>query len=166
MRWLLGALFPMPAVSVAIAALWLALAPAADAKNVLLASVLALIIPWLTQQFWPERPRLYRPLLATGLFVRVVQDIVIANWQVARLVLGPQRKLRPAFVIMHVEIEDPFVATLLASIISLTPGTVMMDFDRRARTFHIHFLDVSSPDAALHKIKQRYEAPLRKVFRC
>jgi multicomponent K+:H+ antiporter subunit E len=166
MRRMLEALAPMPAVSVAIAAMWLALAPAVDAKNALLAAALALIIPWLTQRFWPDYPRLHRPLLATRLFARVVLDIVLANWQVARLVLGPQPKLRPAFVVMPVDIEDPFVATLLASIISLTPGTVLIEFDRAARNFHIHFLDITSPDAALRQIKRRYEAPLKEIFRC
>lgn len=159
-------LLPMPVVSLAIAALWLALAPGPGAASILLAAVLAVVIPWLTQRFWPDRPRLHRPLLAIRLFARVVFDIVAANWQVARLVLDPRRRPRAAFVDMEVAIEDPFVATVLASIISLTPGTVTLDFDRAARRFTIHVLDASSPDDVVDAIRRRYEAPLKEVFRC
>lgn len=157
---------PQPVTTLAIMALWLVLAPAFSVGNLILAAVLGLSIPHFTGRFWPDRPRLLRPLLAARLVVRVIGDIVIANFQVARLVLGPVERLRPAFVEVPIAIADPFAATLLGSIISLTPGTVTIDIDMETRVLHIHALDVGDEAALISVIQRRYEAPLKEIFGC
>ena len=157
---------PQPLVSLMILALWVAIAPAPSLGQVLLGGAIALAIPWFTHPFWPEAPRLARPGVAVRLFLQVLWDIVVANVEVARLVLGPADRLHPAFIELPLEIEDPFVATLLASIITLTPGTLSVDIDRDRRVLQVHALDVTDVPAAIDTIKRRYEAPLREIFGC
>jgi 1-deoxy-D-xylulose-5-phosphate reductoisomerase len=86
---------PQPLMSLAILALWIAIAPAPSLGQVVLGGVVALVIPWFTHPFWPDAPRLVRPWVAMRLFLRVLWDIVVANVEVARLVLtasgGPFR---------------------------------------------------------------------------
>lgn len=157
---------PLPAMSLAVLALWTALAPAPSAGTLLLGALLGLVIPWLTQGFWPDRPRVARPLAGMWLAVRVIADIVLANVQVARLVLGPAANLRPSFIKVPLDIDHPFVATLLGSIVSLTPGTVSIEIDRQARVLLVHALDVENAAAAVAAIKSRYEMPLKEIFQC
>jgi multicomponent K+:H+ antiporter subunit E len=157
---------PQPLVSLMILALWIAIAPAPSLGQFLLGGAIALAIPWFTHPFWPEAPRLARPGVAVRLFLQVLWDIVVANVEVARLVLGPADRLHPAFIELPLEIEDPFVATLLASIITLTPGTLSVDIDRDRRVLLVHALDVTDVPAAIDTIKRRYEAPLREIFGC
>jgi len=157
---------PQPLVSLMILALWVAIAPAPSLGQVLLGGAIALAIPWFTHPFWPEAPRLARPGVAVRLFLQVLWDIVVANVEVARLVLGPTDRLHPAFIELPLEIEDPFVATVLASIITLTPGTLSVDIDRERRVLLVHALDVTDVPAAIDTIKRRYEAPLREIFGC
>lgn len=157
---------PQPLVSLMILALWIAIAPAPSLGQFLLGGAIALAIPWFTHPFWPEAPRLARPAVAVRLFLQVLWDIVVANVEVARLVLGPADRLHPAFIELPLEIEDPFVATLLASIITLTPGTLSVDIDRDRRVLQVHALDVTDVPAAIDTIKRRYEAPLREIFGC
>jgi multicomponent K+:H+ antiporter subunit E len=157
---------PQPLVSLMILALWLAIAPAPSLGQFLLGGAIALAIPWFTHPFWPEAPRLARPGVAVRLFLQVLWDIVVANVEVARLVLGPADRLHPAFIELPLEIEDPFVATLLASIITLTPGTLSVDIDRDRRVLLVHALDVTDVPAAIDTIKRRYESPLREIFGC
>jgi len=159
-------ILPQPATTAAIAGLWMILAPAPSLGHLLLAIVLGIAVPWATHSFWPDRPRLVKPLAALALFVRVIGDIAVANWEVARLVVGPLERLRPAFIAVPIEIDNPFVATLLASIVSLTPGTVSVDIDRAARTLHVHALDVADASELIATIKRRYETPLKEVFGC
>ena len=157
---------PQPLVSLMILALWVAIAPAPSLGQFLLGGAIALAIPWFTHPFWPEAPRLARPGVAVRLFLQVLWDIVVANVEVARLVLGPADRLHPAFIELPLEIEDPFVATVLASIITLTPGTLSVDIDRERRVLLVHALDVTDVPAAIDTIKRRYEAPLREIFGC
>jgi multicomponent K+:H+ antiporter subunit E len=158
---------PQPAVSLLILALWVALAPAAPGPGqVLLGAVVALALPLLTRRFWPDPPRIAAPGTGLLLGARVLSDIVVANVDVARRVLGPAAALRPAFVEVPLDLQDPFVATLLGSIVSLTPGTVSVDIDRARRVLRVHALHCEDTAAEAARIKARYEAPLRKVFGC
>jgi multicomponent K+:H+ antiporter subunit E len=104
--------------------------------------------------------------VALRLFGVVLADIVTANLLVARQVLGPPEALRPGFLEVPLDIDDPFVATLLGSIVSLTPGTVSVDIDRERDVLQVHALHIGDAADAAQQIKSRYEAPLREVFAC
>lgn len=159
-------IFPRPALSVAIFLLWAALTNAASLGAILLGALLALALPLVTRPFWPEAPRLARPGVVLRLAARVAVDIVLANVAVARRVVGPLDRLRPAFVEVPLDLRDPFVATILASIVSLTPGTVSIDVDRERWVLCLHALDAPDPDALIREIKQRYEELLKEMFAC
>ena len=159
-------ILPRPALSAAILLLWAMLTNSIAPGTLLLGTLLALALPVLTLPFWPDAPRLARPGLALVLVARVALDIVLANGSVARRVVGPIARLKPAFVEMPLDLRDPFVATLLGSIVSLTPGTVSITVDQERWVLYLHALDVPDPDALIRQIKHRYEAPLMEIFAC
>jgi len=163
---LLYRILPQPIITLAIIGLWMVLAARPSLGNLVLAVLLGILLPALTRSFWPGRPRLVRPWLGINLFARVVVDILIANWQVARLVVGRLDEITPAFVEVPLEIDDPFIATLLGSIVSLTPGTVSIDIDRDRRVLQVHGLDVADEARLIATIKRRYETPLKEIFAC
>lgn len=156
--------FPHPLMSAALAALWLLLANSLSALNVLGALLLAVLLPFAMRPFWPEQPRVRRPLAILRLALVVLWDILHANLNVARLVLGPLARLRPAFVKVPLTLRDPLAVTILANIITLTPGTLTVDVSRDRRYLLIHGLDVADDRALVAEIKARYEAPLREIF--
>lgn len=159
-------LVPHPLLAAATASLWLALAPRLDAAALAGALLVGLLVPRLTRAFWPERPTRIHLRPALRLALVVIGDIIVANWQVARLVLDPRVTLRPAIVQVPVALEDPFVLTILGSIVSLTPGTVTLEIDRDAGALIVHALDVDDTDQLITLIQTRYEAALREVFAC
>jgi len=159
-------LLPQPAMSLLILGLWLVLAPAPTTGQVIIGLVLALGLPRLTRRFWPDPPRLAHGGAALLLVGRVLGDIVAANLVVARQILGPTSRLRPGFLEVPLDLRDPFPATLLGSIVSLTPGTVSVDIDRERWVLLVHALHVEDASAAVAEIKARYEAPIRRVFGC
>ena len=160
-RWL-----PYPGMSLLLWAVWLLLVNKITLDHVLLGALLAWLMPQVTRLFWPAVPRLRRfdRLLA---FLGVVHwDILVANVTVARLILGPPSKLRPAFVEMPLDLDNDFAITVLANTISLTPGTVSADVSEDRKTLLVHVLDVDDAQALIRHIKHRYERPLREVFPC
>ena len=132
----------------------------------ILGAFLGWTIPLLTQLFWINPPRVYKPIKLCLFLLRILLDIVTANLQVAKLILGSTAKLRPAFVEVPMLLEDELALTMLASIISLTPGTVSADLSDDRKILLVHSLDVADTDALVVEIKQRYEAPLLEVFTC
>lgn len=160
-RWL-----PHPALTVALALLWLLFNNTVAPGHVLLGLFLGWGIPLLIGPFVLNLPRVRRPLALLRFLARVMFDIVVANLHVARLVLGPRGRLSPAFVEVPVRIEDEFVLTLLTSIISLTPGTVSACLSEDRRTLLVHALDAPDLDGLVREIQSRYEAPLMEIFQC
>lgn len=158
-RWL-----PHPLMSLTLALVWLLLSNDFGPGQVLFGALLGVLFPQLTGGLWPERPHLHRPRLLGHYLIRLLGDIVIANLSVARLVLGPTRRLRPAFIEYRIELTDPFAITVLASTISLTPGTVSADLSRDHRVLLIHSLDTPDADALVRHIRERYEQPLKEIF--
>ncbi len=159
-------LIPRPALSVVIFLVWIALNNASSRAHFILALILAVGLPVLTQRFWPERLEKIKLLPAIRLFGIVLWDILMASIDVAKLVLGPLGKIKPAFVEIPLDMQDPFVGTLLASIVSLTPGTVSIDIDRSRWVLQVHALNVDDTEALIHSIKTRYEQPLKEIFSC
>jgi multicomponent K+:H+ antiporter subunit E len=93
-------------------------------------------------------------------------DIIIANLTVARLILGPTARLRPAFIRLPLELRHEFAIVVLANTLALTPGTVSSDLSPDRRTLLIHALDVEDPEQTIARIKQRYEKLRQEIFEC
>lgn len=160
-RWL-----PHPWLSLVLLGIWQLLVNQLSVGSLLLGLVLALLIPQLTRRFWPQPPTLYRPLVLARFGLRVLGDIMVANFQVARMVLGPNARLRPAFVVYPLELRDEFAISVLANTISLTPGTVSADISDDHACLLIHGLDVPDAQELIDTIRQRYEKPLMEAFEC
>lgn len=159
-------LLPHPLMSAALVAVWLLLANDLSVGHLLLGAALGVLVPLATNAFWSERPRLARPGLALVLAARLIADIVVANLTVARSILSPRLALRPAFVRYPLELSDEFAVTVLASIISLTPGSVSAELSPDRRTLLVHALDLEDEARFIETIRQRYERPLREIFGC
>jgi multicomponent K+:H+ antiporter subunit E len=157
---------PHPHLSILLLVIWLLLVNSLAPGQIVLGTVLAILVPIYTNDFWTDRPKRVRllPLLRYALVV--IGDIVIANIQVAKLILGPSKRLHPAFIRYPLELETEFAITLLASTISLTPGTVTANVDADGKGLLIHALDVDDEEALLRHIRERYEKPLKEIFEC
>ena len=158
--------FPHPILSLMVAITWLLANNTLYVGHLILAAFLGWGLPRLTVHFWPDAPRLRRPGVALRLLAVFAYDIVVANFHVARLVLGPSAKLRPAFLEVPLELDNDFAISLLASMITLTPGTVTVDYDPERSVIRVHALDAEDPAAVVAEIKSRYEAPLKEALGC
>ncbi|MDK8262801.1 multicomponent K+:H+ antiporter subunit E [Pseudomonas sp. SORGH_AS199] len=162
-RW---RLLPHPLLTVLLTLTWLLLNNSLSPGQLLLGLLLGWGIPLLCQDFLLHAPRLRRPLLLLRYMLMVLYDIIVANLHVARLVLGRTEALKPAFIEVPIDIEDEFLLTLLACVVSLTPGTVSSGLSGDRKTLLLHGLDVADKDEVIRQVKTRYEAPLKEIFEC
>jgi len=159
-------LLPHPALSVLLLVVWMLLVNEFTMGALFLAVVFCVLVPLVTSRFWPDRPRIRFGRDAAAFVIIVLFDIVVANFQVAWIILTRRnRDLRSHWLVIPVELRSAEAITVLAGTISLTPGTVSSDVSGDGRTLLVHALDVADPAAEVARIKQRYEARLLKVFR-
>ena len=156
-------LVPAPLLSVVLFCAWLLL-NGVSAGHFALGAVLGIAIPWFTEPFRPDRFRLRSwPALVT-LAVTVLWDIVVSNVQVAWLIIGPERRIRPRFIWLPLAIRDPHGIATLAGIITMTPGTLSANLTDDRKHLLVHALNVADEAELVASIKARYEAPLRRIF--
>ena len=158
-------LLPHPALSAMLLIVWLLMANSITVGGIVLGGVFALILPKFTQPFWPDRPRMRFGRALVGYLVIVLFDILVANFQVAWLILFRRnRDLRARWLVIPIDLTTPEATTMLAGTISLTPGTVSSDVSADGRFLLVHALDVDDEAAEIARIKKRYEARLQRVF--
>lgn len=159
----LDRILPHPFVFVIVGLSWLMLNHSIDLFDLMVAVVLALVIPKLIQPFIIRTPNIHW-ILALKLFFVVFWDIIICNIRVAKQVLGPLDQLHPKWYRVPLETNHEHVNTLLAMIITTTPGTVSAGIDQERGDILVHSLNTDDPEADILDIKTRYEAPLMAIF--
>lgn len=155
--------FPHPLVSIIVGISWALLAHSLDVATLLMALVLAIVIPFMVKRFIDYTPNIHW-VPAIRLFFVVLWDIVISNINVAKLVLGPTKNLHPKWFRVPLDTRHEEVNALLAMIITTTPGTVSAGIDQDRGDILVHALSTDDVDAEIETIKQRYEQPLIEIF--
>ena len=109
-------LLPHPAQSLLLLCTWLLLVDSIAFGHWLLGGFLAIVIPLLLGPLLVEHPRAWKPLRLLRYLLMVIGDILVANFQVARLTLGRVGELRPAFVEVPIELDNELAISILVSL--------------------------------------------------
>lgn len=97
-----------------------------------------------------------------GFFVR---ELVRANTRVAYEVMTPRFNMRPGIVAIPLDARTDAEITILANLITLTPGTTSLDLSVDRRVLYVHAMNVSDADALRHEIKSGFERRVLELTR-
>lgn len=156
-------IFPHPFVSVIVFLSWIMLQHSTSFGNLLLAAILAWGIPKMMQRFISHTPNI-NWIEAYKLFFVVLWDIIVSNFKVAKLVLGPTHNLHPKWFRVPLATNHDEVNSLLAMIITTTPGTVTAGIDQERGDILVHSLNSIDEQIDIDDIKQRYEQALIRIY--
>ncbi|MFN3722641.1 MAG: Na+/H+ antiporter subunit E [Paracoccaceae bacterium] len=162
---MLRRLFPHPLLSLLLFVTWILLVNQIKVGSLVMALILAIIIPMLTAPYWPNRPTVNKIPAFAAYVLLVLWDIVLANFEVARIVLFMRNEnIRSRWLAVPLDLKTPEAITILAGTITMTPGTVSSDMSSCGRVLLVHALHAPDPDAIINDIKTRYEARLKRIF--
>jgi multicomponent K+:H+ antiporter subunit E len=158
-------LLPHPILALGLFAMWLLLNQSLAAGQLVLGGAVALIGSRAMAALQPKPVRLKSLLPAPKLAAVVLADIIRSNIAVASIVLCPARRDRSSgFVRIPLDMRDRHGLTILACIITATPGTLWVQLDRKANWLLVHILDLVDEEEWILLIKSRYERPLMDIF--
>ncbi len=163
MTWLTR-FVPYPVLGLFLFFVWMVLGEAVTPGRTLLGVIIAIAGTWLMARLRLDEPSMRRPMAAVRLIVAVSIDIVRSNIAVARIIGRPGRPATSGFLVIPLEMEDPTALSILAGILTATPGTIWVSYNPRTRTLILHILDLVDEAAWLRLIKGRYERMLMAVF--
>lgn len=149
-----------------LAIAWAAVSGSASPHNLLLGFVLgALALTVVRGSFRGQRHVPVRPFPALLLALLFLKELALSAWTVALAVLRPRLDIKPGIFAFPLTVDRDFEITLLANLITLTPGTLSVDVSEDGRTLYVHALDCSNPQAARKAIAEGFERRIMEAFR-
>ena len=157
-RWL-----PHRLLFAILLAMWLLMNQSLSPGHIVLGSIVALLSShaYAALRTPPVRFASLRPIVTLAGIA--LADIARSNLAVASLVIF-RKKPVSAFVRLPLELRSLSGLAVLACIITATPGTIWVQFDRANGLLLVHVLDLVDEDEWIRLIKTRYEALLLEIF--
>ena len=154
------------AFAIAVLALfWLAVSGSFTIPNLLLGIAAAALSLALIRGHRQPSDRRIRPLKALSLLVLFLKELALSAWKVAVLVASPKMTLKPGIFAFPLTVDRDFEITLLANLITLTPGTLSVDVSDDRKVLYVHALDCSDPVGTRRDIANGFEKKIMEAFR-
>lgn len=157
-------LFPHPLLTIFLLILWLILQQSAGLGHILLGGLVAILASLAANLIIPEPLIVRRPLKVLQLIAVAGLDIVRSNIAVMLILFNPRPQPTAAFIEMPLKLTNTFGLAVLACLITATPGSAWLEYDRERSTVLIHVFDLVDADEWVETIKNRYESLLMEIF--
>ncbi|HOI09211.1 MAG TPA: Na+/H+ antiporter subunit E [Myxococcota bacterium] len=153
------------ALNLFLAVAWATITGTFSLSGLVAGFVLGYLVLWITRPLYADARYFLRVWKALSLFAFFVVELVHSSFRVAHDVLTPRIHARPGIVAVPLDARTDAEITLLAGLISLTPGSLALDVSADRRTLFVHVMFMEDPDAARDEIKRGMERRLLEVMR-
>lgn len=152
-------------VQLLFVAVWLAVTGSLTLANVIFALIVSTLALWLIRHQLPGGRnhwlRLGRVLSLVLLFFK---ELALSAWKVAVMVTRPKLDVQPGIFAYPLTVTTDFEITLLANLITLTPGTLSVDVSGDRKTLYVHAIDCSDIEATKNDIRNGFERKIMEAF--
>lgn len=144
---------------------WVALTGHLDYINFIFGFALSFFVLWLLERKRKNRDYFFRVPKILSFILHFFFDMLRANWEVAKDVMTPNYKTTPGIVQYKMDAKSDFEITMLCNIISLTPGTLILDVSEDKTTVYIHVMYLTDKEKFIKRIKSGTEKKLLEILR-
>jgi multicomponent Na+:H+ antiporter subunit E len=157
--------FALTAIVLALG--WAAVTGSFTLLNILFGAIVSLAALYLLRDRRTESRTLRRLWRGAALAALFARELLVSAWQVAVIVVTPdlRRRLKPGFFAFPLTATTDLEITLLANMITLTPGTLSVDVSEDRKLLFIHAIAIPDKEALTRQIASGFEAKVLEVFR-
>lgn len=154
-------------LTIVLALGWAAVTGSFTLPNLLLGALIGGAGLFVVRQYVARPHFLPRVLRIVSLALLFIGELVVSALRVARLVIRPDLNahIRPAIIAFPLSVTSDAEITLLANLITLTPGTLSVDVSEDRRLLYIHAIHVTDRAAFIKEIATGFEAKVMGAFR-
>lgn len=152
-------------LSLVLAIIWAAITGSATLHNLIFGFVLSTLSLWVVREQMSARGYWRRLGRILSLLLLFFKELALSAWKVAVLVVSPRMDLKPGIFAFPLTVDRDFEITLLANLITLTPGTLSVDVSEDRKTLFVHAIDCSDTDATVRDIAGGFERKIMEAFR-
>ena len=145
--------------------IWVALTGGFDFPNILFGFVLSYFLLWVIMRgngnarYFKLMPKLI------SFFFFFLYELTKANLQVAYEVGTPKLHMTPGIVAVPLDVKSDFEITMLANLITLTPGTLSLDVSEDREVLYVHSMYITNKEDFIRGIKNGFEKRIIEISR-
>lgn len=96
--------------------------------------------------------------------IQFLWELLVATFDVALDIVTPRHLMKPAILAIPVRAESAAETTMLANVITLTPGTLCLDVSSDGAVLYVHAMYADDVEATRESIQQGLGQRVREVF--
>lgn len=148
-----------------LAFIWVALTGSLYFSNFYFGFLLGFFILWLMNRNGGDQRYFSRVPKIIGFILYFLYELIKANIQVAFDVITPRFFMKPGIVRYPMAARSDFEINMLSTVISLTPGTLIMDISEDKTVLYIHVMYLRDKDQFINQLKNGFERRLLEIIR-
>ncbi|RYZ60056.1 MAG: Na+/H+ antiporter subunit E [Chitinophagaceae bacterium] len=152
-------------LNVMLTLIWLALTGNFTYINMFIGFIISYFILWVISRNSGDDRYFTIAFKVVGFFFFFLYEMLKANWQVAYEVMTSHLHMKPGIVKIELEAKTDLEITLLSNLISLTPGTLVVDVSDDKKVMYVHGMYLQDKVKFIESIKLGLEKPLLDIMR-
>jgi multicomponent Na+:H+ antiporter subunit E len=153
-------------LGVVFVTLWLAVTGSWTVPNLLFGMLISAISLGLIRRHLDDESTYWRrPLAILSLTILFFKELALSAWKVAVLVTRREINIQPGIFAYPLRVTTDFEITLLANLITLTPGTLSVDVSEDRKFLYVHGIDCADVEGAKADIANGFEQKIMEAFR-
>jgi multicomponent Na+:H+ antiporter subunit E len=151
--------------NISLAFIWAAVTGRFTLSNVAVGMIVGYGVLFVAQPLMGPSNYFRRIHYALGFAVFYLWQLITSNFRVAYDVLTPGARARPGVLAIPLEAKSDAEITMLANLITLTPGSVSLDVSSDRRFLYLHAMYIDEVDKYRDNIKHSFERRVLEVLR-
>ncbi|WP_119308420.1 Na+/H+ antiporter subunit E [Cohaesibacter haloalkalitolerans] len=152
-------------VNVLLALIWAAVGGTFTVPNLLFGFVLGTIVLFIIREKAGTLRYFQRVKRIVALIILFIVELIKSAAKVAILAVCPNIKLKPGFFAYELKTDRDLEITILANLITLTPGTLSVDVSDDKKYLYIHAITIDDLEDMREDIETGFERKIMEAFR-
>lgn len=152
-------------LNLVLAITWGAMTGSFQVENLLIGFALGFVVLFIIERRAGTPAYALKVTDVIGFVAFYLRELVAANLRVAQDVLSPTLKVRPGILAIRLDATTDAEITLLANLLTLTPGDLSIDVSGDRSTLYVHSLYLYDVEASRRSIEDDFEGRVLKVMR-
>jgi multicomponent Na+:H+ antiporter subunit E len=152
-------------LNILIAIIWMFLLETFTFSYFFLGFIIGFVLLFLFRRFIPGTFYYGKVRAIVKLIYIFFRELILSNLEVVKVVYRPIVDIQPGIIAVPTDLRTNWEITLLANLITLTPGTLSISVSNDNQTIYIHAMDIRDKDETIRSIKGTFEDAIMEVTR-
>ncbi|OZU89897.1 Na+/H+ antiporter subunit E [Virgibacillus indicus] len=152
-------------INLIIAFMWMFLSESYSASSFIGGYLLGILLLLLLNRFIPDTFYLKRVFKIISLILLFIKELISSNIDIVKLVYTPKLDVEPGIFELPIEVKSNWEITMLANLITLTPGTLSVAVSDDNTHLYIHAMNIDTVEESISSIKDTFEKAIMEVTR-